>query len=45
MVLFLIGAGVACVLAAVAGGSLKAAGVEIPALRNRWQYPFSRQSA
>lgn len=38
MDILLIGVGVACVLAAVAGGSLKAAGVEIPALHNRLQY-------
>jgi hypothetical protein len=38
MDIFLIGVGVACVLAAIAGGSLKAAGVEIPALHNRLQY-------
>jgi len=38
MDILLIGLGVACVLAAVAGGSLKAAGVEIPALHSRLQY-------
>jgi hypothetical protein len=38
MDIFLIGVGIACVLAAIAGGSLKAAGVEIPALHNRLQY-------
>ena len=38
MDILLIGVGIACVLAAIAGGSLKAAGVEIPALHNRLQY-------